>query len=88
VKEKIWANLQRIIELFTQKIVVKLSKDKNIGLGSGIWKEPIPNPGSWVKKASDPWLIVFIVEMSKVPRASQPTPSLPSYTQRRRAKRG
>ncbi len=26
VKKKIWANFQRIIELFTQKIVTKLSK--------------------------------------------------------------
>jgi hypothetical protein len=25
-KKKIWANFQRIIELFTQKIVIKLSK--------------------------------------------------------------
>jgi hypothetical protein len=41
-KKKIWANFQRIIELFTQKIVTKLSK---------IWFG-IPDP--WVKKASDP----------------------------------
>jgi hypothetical protein len=26
LKEKIWANFQRIIELFTQKVVTKLSK--------------------------------------------------------------
>ncbi len=26
LKKKIWANIQRIIELFTQKIVTKLSK--------------------------------------------------------------
>ncbi len=47
LKEKIWANFQRIIELFTQKIVTKLSK---------IWvRDPgseIPDPG--VKKAPDP----------------------------------
>ncbi len=50
-----WANFQRIIELFTQKIVTKLS----MGLGSRI-RDPgsgknlfwIPDPG--VKKAPDP----------------------------------
>jgi hypothetical protein len=40
LKKKIWANFQRIIELFTQKIVTKLSK---------IW---VWDPG--VKKALDP----------------------------------
>jgi hypothetical protein len=51
LKKKIWANFQRIIELFTQKIVNKLSKI--MGLGSGIRKKPfrIPDPG--VKKAPD-----------------------------------
>ncbi len=47
LKKKIWANFQRIIELFTQKIVTKLSK---------IWvRDPgseIRDPG--VKKAPDP----------------------------------
>jgi hypothetical protein len=41
-----WVNFQRIIELFTQKIV------KNMGLGCGIRKKPIPDPG--IKKAPDP----------------------------------
>jgi hypothetical protein len=40
LKKKIWANFQRIIELFTQKIVIKLSK---------VW---VWDPG--VKKAPDP----------------------------------
>jgi hypothetical protein len=40
LKKKIWANFQRILELFTQKIVTKLSK---------IW---VWDPG--VKKATDP----------------------------------
>jgi hypothetical protein len=49
VKKKRWAHLQRIIELFTQKIFIKLSK--KMGLGSGIRdpgkpKNPIPDPGS------------------------------------------
>ncbi len=57
LKKKICANFQRIIELFTQKIVIKLSKiwvrDPRFGI-----RDPeknlfrIPNPG--VKKAPDP----------------------------------
>jgi hypothetical protein len=42
LKKKIWASFQRIIELFTQKLVTKLSK---------IWLWD-PEPG--VKKAPDP----------------------------------
>ena len=59
VKKKIWANFQRIIELFTQKIVTKLSKiwvwDPGSGIqdpGSGKNLFRIPDPG--VKKAPDP----------------------------------
>jgi hypothetical protein len=52
LKKKIWANFQRIIELFTQKIVTKPSKIWIWDLGSGIQKKPIPDPG--VKKAPDP----------------------------------
>jgi hypothetical protein len=55
LKKKIWANFQRIIELFTKKIVKKLLKiwswDPGSGIrdpGSGIRKKPIPDPG--VKK--------------------------------------
>jgi hypothetical protein len=47
LKKKIWANFQRIIKLFTQKIITKLSKIWVWGPGSGI-----PDPG--VKKAPDP----------------------------------
>ncbi len=32
LKKKIWANFQRIIELFTQKIVTKLSKKYGFGI--------------------------------------------------------
>jgi hypothetical protein len=49
MKKKKWANSQRIIELFTQKIDVRLSKYR-----FGIRKKPIPDPGSGVEKASDP----------------------------------
>ncbi len=53
--KKIWANFQRIIELFTKKIVTKLSKIWVWDPGSGknlfrIFR--IPDPG--VKKAPDP----------------------------------
>jgi hypothetical protein len=47
LKKKIWANFQRIIELFTQKIVTKLSK---------IW---VWNPG--VKKAPDPGSAILVI---------------------------
>jgi hypothetical protein len=47
LKEKLWATFQRSLELFTQKIVTKLSK---------IWvwakriqKKPIPDPGSRIQ---------------------------------------
>ncbi len=52
LKKQIWANFQRIIELFTQNIVTKLSKIWVWDLGSGIRKKPIPDPG--VKKTPDP----------------------------------
>jgi hypothetical protein len=57
LKKKIWANFQKIIELFTQKIVSKLSKIWVWDPRSEI-RDPeknlfrIPDPG--VKKASDP----------------------------------
>jgi hypothetical protein len=46
LRKKIWTNFQRIIELFTQKIVKKLLKIWSWDPGSG--KKPIPDPG--VKK--------------------------------------
>ncbi len=46
LKKKIRANFQRIIELFAQKIVTKLSKVWIWDPGSGIRKKPIPDPGS------------------------------------------
>jgi hypothetical protein len=46
-----WTKLHKIIALFTQKILIKILK--NIVLGSGIWKKPILDPGSRVKKAPD-----------------------------------
>jgi hypothetical protein len=54
LKKKIWTNFQRIIELFTQKIVTKLSKYgfgiRDPGPGKNLFR--IPDPG--VKKAPDP----------------------------------
>jgi hypothetical protein len=52
LKKKIWASFQRIIELFTQKIVTKLSKIWILDPGSGKNLFRIPDPG--VKKAPDP----------------------------------
>jgi hypothetical protein len=59
IKKKVWANFQRIIELFTKKIVKKLFKIWSWDPGSGIWDPEkthsgsgIPDPG--VKKAPDP----------------------------------
>jgi hypothetical protein len=46
LKKNIWANFQRIIELFTQKIVTKLSKTWVWDPRSGIRKKPIPDSGS------------------------------------------
>jgi hypothetical protein len=52
LKKKNWANFQRIIELFTQKIVTKLSKIWGWDPGSGKNLFRIPDPD--VKKAPDP----------------------------------
>ncbi len=52
VEEKIWANSQRIIELFAQKLF--LSPPKTMGLGSGIRKKPIPDPGVKRHRIPDP----------------------------------
>jgi hypothetical protein len=52
LKKIIWPNFHRIIELFTQKIVNKLSKIWVWDPGSEIRKKPIPDPR--VKKAPDP----------------------------------
>ncbi len=54
VEKKIWANFQRIIELFNQKIVSKSKLSKiwvwDPGSGKNLFR--IPDPG--VKKAPDP----------------------------------
>jgi hypothetical protein len=52
LKKKIWANVQRIIEIFTKKIVKKLFKIWSWNPGSG--KNPFRIPDPWVKKAPDP----------------------------------
>ncbi len=52
LKKKIWANFQRIIELFTQKIVTKLLKVWVWDPRSGIRKKPIPDPGSRGQKGT------------------------------------
>jgi hypothetical protein len=52
LKKKIWAQFQRIMELFTQKVATKLSKICVWDPGSGINPFRIPDPG--VKKTPDP----------------------------------
>jgi hypothetical protein len=44
LKKKIWANFHRNMELFTPKIVTKLSKIWVRDPRSGIRKKPIPDP--------------------------------------------
>jgi len=53
LEKKIWANFQRIKELFTQKIVTTLSTlSMNPGSGKTYSGSRIADPG--VKKAPDP----------------------------------
>jgi hypothetical protein len=52
LKKKIWANFQRIVEVFTKKIFNMLSYIWVWDPGSEIRKKPIPDPG--VKKAPNP----------------------------------
>ncbi len=52
LKKKILANYQRIIELFTQKMVKKLLKIWSWDPRSGIRKKPIPDPGSRGQKGT------------------------------------
>jgi hypothetical protein len=56
LKKKIWSNFHNFLELFTQKIVTKLSKvwvwDPGSGIrdpGSGIRKKSIPDPGARIQ---------------------------------------
>jgi hypothetical protein len=52
LKKKIWANFQRITELFTQKIVTKHTKIWVWDPGSEIRKKPIPDSGSRDQKGT------------------------------------
>jgi hypothetical protein len=62
LKKTIWVNFQRIIELFTQKIVNKLSEIWVCDPGSGKNLFRIPDPG--VKKAPDPGSATLLVTQS------------------------
>jgi hypothetical protein len=61
LKKNVWANFQRIIELFTQKFVTKLSKIWVWDPGSEI-RDPeknlfrISNPGSGVQGSKKHWI--------------------------------
>jgi len=52
LREKIWVNFLRILELFTQKVVTKLSKIWLWDPRSGIRKKTIPDPGSRGQKGT------------------------------------
>jgi hypothetical protein len=54
LKKKIWANFQRIIEIFTKNIVKKLLKIWSWDPGSGKNLFRIPDPGSRGQEAPDP----------------------------------
>jgi hypothetical protein len=64
LKKKIWANLQRILELFMQKIFIKLSKIWFWDLGSGKNLFRISDPG--VKKAPDPGSATLLINFNEV----------------------
>ncbi len=57
-KKKVWANFQRIIELFTQKNCQQVLK--NMGLGSGI--RTIPGPGVKRHRIPDPYPQHWIIQ--------------------------
>jgi hypothetical protein len=68
LKKKIWANFQRIIELFTQKIVKKVLKIWSWDPGSeirdpGVQKAPDPGSGS----ATLLYILLFTGELDYVP---------------------
>ncbi len=68
LKKKIWANFQRIIELFTQKIVTNLSKIWAWDPGSEIRdpeKKPIPDPGSRGQKGTGSRIRIRNTDVSK-----------------------
>jgi hypothetical protein len=52
LKKNIWANFQRIVEVFTQKIFNMLSNIWVWDPGSEIRKKPIPDPGSRGQKGT------------------------------------
>ncbi len=70
LKKKIWANFQRIIELFTKKIVKKLLKIWSWDPGSEIRDPEKTYSGSRGQKAPDPgsatllfWAIAIIITL-------------------------
>jgi hypothetical protein len=56
MKKKIWANLQRIIELLTQNIGIKLSKyrfgTRDPGSATNLFRISDPDPQSWCNEVS------------------------------------
>jgi hypothetical protein len=70
LKKKIFANFQRIIELFTKKIVKKLLKIWSWDPGSGKNLFRIPDPGVKKHPIPDPdpqhWLVVAQIPVMEV----------------------
>jgi hypothetical protein len=56
LKKKVWANFQRIIELFTQKIVTKPSEIWVWDPGSEIWDLEKTYSGSRIQGSKRHWI--------------------------------
>jgi|LakMenE01Jun11ns_1017448.scaffolds.fasta_scaffold8869199_1 hypothetical protein len=54
LKKKKLGQFSKNYRTFNQNIVTKLKK--NIGLGSGIRKKPIPDPGSQIQGSKRHWI--------------------------------
>jgi hypothetical protein len=59
LKTKIWANFQRIIELFTQKYGFGIRDPEKTYSGSGIRKKPILDPGSRIRIRNTVFAVVI-----------------------------
>jgi hypothetical protein len=71
LKKKIWVNFQRIIEVFTQKIVTKLSKIWGLGSGGpGVKKAPDPGSAtlvSTVRRAHSSLVSLVVIKVPSSP---------------------
>ncbi len=86
LKKKIWANFQRIIELFTKKVVNKLlkiwswdpgSEIRDSGYGKNLFR--IPDPGSRGQKAPNPGSRIRIRNTGENLQIKAPTCEMPYF---------